>query len=36
VLMMGSGASQTVPIAVVGSVVGWLAAEAVNARASRR
>jgi hypothetical protein len=25
-----------VPIAVVGSVVGWLAAEAVNARASRR
>jgi H+/Cl- antiporter ClcA len=35
-LMIGSGASQTVPIAVVGSVVGWLAAEAVNARASRR
>jgi chloride channel protein, CIC family len=35
-LMMGSGASQTVPIAVVGSVVGWLAAETVNARASRR
>jgi H+/Cl- antiporter ClcA len=35
-LMMGSGAAQTVPIAVVGSVVGWLAAEAVNARASRR
>jgi H+/Cl- antiporter ClcA len=35
-LMLGSGAQETIPIAVVASVVGWLAAEAVNARASRR
>jgi chloride channel protein, CIC family len=35
-VMIGSSGSETIPIAVVASVVGWLAAEAVNARASRR
>jgi H+/Cl- antiporter ClcA len=35
-VMLGSGGAQTIPIAVIASVVGWLAAEAVNARASRR
>jgi H+/Cl- antiporter ClcA len=34
-LMVGSGASETIPIAVIASVIGWLAATAIARRASR-